>query len=151
MGSAPPKTIKPAALIEVTTTVCESFFKATPSMTCGTSAVGERVTASISISGAWQGDVEVRMSHALARRLARELLDGDATATEDADVRDVVGELASIIGGNLKGLLPEPSALSLPSILSATGRPAAARPRPDLVQAFTVGDDAFEVSVAQAN
>ena len=34
-----------------------------------------------------------------------------------ADIADALGELANIIGGNVKSLLPEPCALSLPHVL----------------------------------
>jgi chemotaxis protein CheX len=34
----------------------------------------------------------------------------------EADVADAVGELANMIGGNIKSLLPGPSALTLPLV-----------------------------------
>ena len=37
---------------------------------------------------------------------------GDVT---DPDIRDVVGEFANVIGGNVKSVMPGPSVLSLPS------------------------------------
>ncbi len=44
-------------------------------------------------------------------------------AVEDvspADVLDAVGELVNIVGGNLKGMLPSPTGLSLPSVTDGT-------------------------------
>lgn len=35
----------------------------------------------------------------------------------DDDVRDAMGELANMIGGNLKGLMPEETCVSTPSVL----------------------------------
>lgn len=40
----------------------------------------------------------------------------------DADVRDAMGELANMIGGNLKGLMPEETCVSLPLVLVETSR-----------------------------
>jgi chemotaxis protein CheX len=40
----------------------------------------------------------------------------DEAEVGDGEVADAFGELANIIGGNLKCLLPEPSQLSLPTV-----------------------------------
>jgi chemotaxis protein CheX len=37
---------------------------------------------------------------------------------DDEDVADAVGELANMIGGNIKGLMPGPSVLTLPVVAS---------------------------------
>ncbi len=75
------------------------------------------VSASVSVTGAWWGHVEIRCSKTAARQAAAALFGlGDAEASND-DVTDAVGELANIIGGNVKSLLPEPCALSLPHVL----------------------------------
>jgi chemotaxis protein CheX len=87
----------------------------------------------------------VRLSPALARRLAREILQIEAASTDDAGVRDVAGEVANMIGGNLKALLPEPCRLSLPRVVVDSGPGEGA-----LVQAFAVGADTFEVCVEAA-
>ena len=42
------------------------------------------------------------------------------------DVQDALGEVANVVGGNLKALLPEGSTLSLPVV--GYERPTAARP-----------------------
>lgn len=133
------------AVIEVTNAVCESLLGVMPIPCVAPLPAGERVTARVSISGAWRGAVEVRISRALAARLVREVLQAEPCSTDDPDVRDIVGELANMIGGNLKALLPEPCSLSLPSVANE-GRPA----RVDLLQAFVLGEDAFEVAVAGA-
>jgi chemotaxis protein CheX len=58
-------------------------------------------------------------SEVTRRMLALEESDG---AVSDADVADAVGELVNMIGGNVKSLMPGPSALSLPVV--AAGRVA---------------------------
>jgi chemotaxis protein CheX len=79
-------------------------------------AVGERVAGSVSITGSWSGHVVVEVSLEAARRIAAELLGLAEDELEDSDVADAVGELANVVGGNIKSLLPPPNALSLPVV-----------------------------------
>jgi chemotaxis protein CheX len=131
------------ALIEVTSAVCEALLGAAPVTRDVASATGERIYASVSIRGAWRGDVEVRLSPSMARRFAREAFQIEPGPSDDPVVMDMAGEVANMIGGNLKALLPEPCALSLPVVLRTARREGG-----DVVQAFALGDDAFEVVVA---
>lgn len=75
------------------------------------------VSASVSVTGAWWGHVVIRCSSTAARNAAAALLGVELHDATNEDVTDAVGELANIIGGNVKCLLPEPCALSLPSVL----------------------------------
>lgn len=74
------------------------------------------VTASVSVTGAWRGHVLISCSDAAARHVAAALLGIDFDDVAEEDIADALGELANIIGGNVKSLLPEPSALSLPHV-----------------------------------
>jgi chemotaxis protein CheX len=74
------------------------------------------VSASVSVTGAWQGHVVVTCSSSASRNAAAVLLGVDLADVTPEDVTDAVGELVNIIGGNVKSLLPEPSALSLPVV-----------------------------------
>ena len=70
--------------------------------------------ASVTIAGAWNGAVSVGCSRPLARRAAASMFalpTGDITPEH---MQDALSELANIIGGNVKALLPGPSTLSLP-------------------------------------
>jgi chemotaxis protein CheX len=85
------------------------------------------LSATISIGGPWTATLEVTMSSALAARFAGALLACDpATLTQD-DIDDAIGELANVVGGNVKGMLEDGSVatLSLPvvsrSVPSVTG------------------------------
>lgn len=73
------------------------------------------VSGSVSVSGGWFGDVVVSCSSVLARNAAAELFAMSSGDVTDPDIRDVVGELANVIGGNVKSVMPGPSVLSLPS------------------------------------
>jgi chemotaxis protein CheX len=75
------------------------------------------VSASVSVTGAWRGHVVVRCSAAAARNAAAALLGVELEDVTPDDVTDALGELANIIGGNVKSLLAEPCALSLPHVL----------------------------------
>jgi chemotaxis protein CheX len=80
------------------------------------------LSAAVSLTGAWCGHVVVSFSALAARNAAAALLGIETGQVTGADITDAVGELANVIGGNVKGLLPEPSALSLPYVLSGAAR-----------------------------
>jgi chemotaxis protein CheX len=73
------------------------------------------VSGRVSVSGGWFGEVVICCSAPLALRAAAELFAMSPDDVADDDVRDVVGEFANVIGGNVKSVMPGPSALSLPS------------------------------------
>lgn len=71
---------------------------------------------SVTIEGRSQAIVTVDCSEALARRLGGAMFDTDPSTLSDEEVADALGEVANIIGGNIKALLPGPSRLGLPQI-----------------------------------
>jgi chemotaxis protein CheX len=73
----------------------------------------------ILVTGAWQGAISFTCTAAFARAAADRIFEGQCTSPED--VRDAIGELTNIIGGGIKGLMPAPSRLSLPSVSEAAG------------------------------
>lgn len=73
------------------------------------------VTGCVQIVGAWRGAVTLQVPLPLARNLAEQMLQPEEPPTI-ADVRDAVGELANVIGGNVKALFPGPSQTSLPAV-----------------------------------
>jgi len=73
-----------------------------------------RVHASIAVTGGWSGHVTLDVSRTGADELARRMLMADEVT--EADVVDAVGELVNVLGGNVKGLLLEESALGLPQV-----------------------------------
>jgi chemotaxis protein CheX len=79
-------------------------------------------SASVTIKGAWDGMVSLETTRAGAQNVTRSLLalDSDADDLADSDLVDAIGELVNMVGGNVKGLVPGPSRLSLP--LVAAGR-----------------------------
>ncbi|MCK4176679.1 chemotaxis protein CheX [Aciditerrimonas ferrireducens] len=81
-------------------------------------AKGPALTASVAISGAWNGLVSLQVTEPAARALAQAVFAVPQVGFED--LADAVGELVNIVGGNLKGLLPAPTQLSLPTVATGT-------------------------------
>ncbi|MCL6503153.1 MAG: chemotaxis protein CheX [Pirellulales bacterium] len=74
------------------------------------------LAASVQVTGAWQGALVLECAPPLARCIAARLFNIDENEATPADMRDALGEIANIVGGNLKARLPGPSALSLPMV-----------------------------------
>lgn len=70
--------------------------------------------AVISIAGHWNGAIVVACNRRLARQAAATMLSLPAAEIDDECWRDTLNEVANIIGGNIKALLPGPSRLGLP-------------------------------------
>lgn len=81
---------------------------------------GDRLTASVFLEGSWNGAVSIECSRQQACDLAGRFLCGDAPSEVDDDVRDVMGELANIIGGNFKSTLGADVRLSVPSVIDGS-------------------------------
>ena len=81
------------------------------------------VTSTVQITGEWVGAVSLGLSAGLADRVASTMFEVpvDALSTDEHD--DAVGEMANVVGGNVKALLPGPSALSLPSVIAGEAPP----------------------------
>ena len=79
--------------------------------------VGARTfTGCVQITGAWEGAVTVHCSEALAKILTAAMFMVDPDETTPEEVSDALGELANMVGGNVKALLPEPCRISLPAV-----------------------------------
>jgi chemotaxis protein CheX len=108
-------------LLEITSEVWSSYLDVEgdqPLLPLVTPGEARGVCASVSLTGAWRGHVVVVCSANASREAAAALMGIDTDSVSDEDVADALGELANVIGGNLKSLLPEPSALSLPHVVS---------------------------------
>lgn len=79
----------------------------------------ERLVASVELKGGWNGEVLVECGAPQACRFAGHFLGTATPACADSVVLDVLGELANVIGGNLKSMLARGIQLSLPSVAAA--------------------------------
>ena len=105
-------------LTRITRDVWDSFLEAdslvaqpTP---CTLSA--SQVTACVHLTGAYVGSVTVQCSEAAAWRVASVLFAAPVETLTGSEVTDAMGEVANMIGGNIKSLVPGPSTLSLPTV-----------------------------------
>ena len=89
------------------------------------------VHSTVSITGSWHGHLVYASSRQAARRAAAAFLALEVDEVAQEDVSDVLGELANIVGGNVKAMLPAGCFLSLPTVVlapeSASYYPAAER------------------------
>jgi chemotaxis protein CheX len=79
--------------------------------------------ANVSLSGDWEAVVMFELEPAMAAKLSATLLGVDETEVSDDDLADTIGEVANVIGGNLKALVPGNTVMSLPVVSLRTTRP----------------------------
>ncbi len=78
---------------------------------------GDRLTSFVHLTGAWNGAVLLDCNPRQACQFAGRILSMDTPEAVDDDVRDVLGELANMIGGNLKGSMAGAISLSMPTVM----------------------------------
>lgn len=81
------------------------------------SQVTDAVTAAIFLSGTWKGAVILECSQSEASGFTARLMKISEPAGINDDVRDALGEIVNMIGGNMKSILPAGVSLSIPSVL----------------------------------
>jgi len=79
-----------------------------------------QLAGAVHIAGAWNGTVLLACSEPLGRRAASLMLGVPPESVALTDVHDALAELTNIVGGGIKGLLPSPSMLSLPTVTCGT-------------------------------
>jgi chemotaxis protein CheX len=77
----------------------------------------DRLTAAVRLQGDGNRSVLIECDHAQACRVAGRFLSVAPPKTDDPVVSDVLGELANMIGGNLKCVLNQGADLSIPSVV----------------------------------
>jgi chemotaxis protein CheX len=78
---------------------------------------GNRLTSIVYLDGDWNGAISLACSALQACEFAGRILSLDPPDTVDDDVRDVLGELANMIGGNVKSAMATGVRLSIPSVM----------------------------------
>jgi chemotaxis protein CheX len=77
----------------------------------------DRLSSWVDVVGPWTGSVVLTTGRQTAADLCRALLGDHAPELlNHEDVADAFGELANVVGGNVKAALPGPSALGLPEV-----------------------------------
>lgn len=116
------------ALAELTQAVWESFVDAEiplvdlygAPLEVGPDGV---VVGTIAIHGPHEGRVNVALPAGAASAAAARMLDIELADVVEADVHDATGELANMIGGNVKAMLEGDHRLGLPSVTVAPTDP----------------------------
>jgi chemotaxis protein CheX len=80
----------------------------------------DRVTASITLEGDSQGAVSLECNRNQACQFAGRFLSMDPPAAMDDDVRDMLGELVNMIGGNIKSVMASNARLSMPCVIDGS-------------------------------
>jgi chemotaxis protein CheX len=75
------------------------------------------VLGKVTISGNWRGSVTLGCSPSVARRAAAAMFGKEPAETDPGEIRDALGELTNMVGGNFKTLLKGDCRLSVPNVL----------------------------------
>ena len=78
---------------------------------------GDRLTATVNLTGDWPGVLALECGHEQACAFAARFLSMEKPEIVDDVVRDVLGELSNMIGGNLKCVLAGGLKLSMPTVV----------------------------------
>jgi chemotaxis protein CheX len=108
-------------ITQVTTIVWESVLGIVlvPELTIP--VVERPVVGCVKVTGAFNGAVTIECGEALARDAAATMFGVAPRLAGVAEIRDAVGELVNMTGGNVKALLPAVSSLSLPTVVEQGG------------------------------
>lgn len=120
-----PAELSPVILPSEVAQIVESVFAAMLSMEvsqCGTPWFpgDDRLTSALHLAGDWNGAVLLECDRRQACRFAGRFLSIEPPETVDDVVRDVLGELANMIGGNMKCGMTPGVRLSMPTVLDGS-------------------------------
>ena len=76
----------------------------------------DQLTSAVHLSGVWNGALLFECDRRQACQFAGRFLSMDPPEAVTDDVRDVLGELANMIGGNIKSAVAAGLSLSMPSV-----------------------------------
>jgi chemotaxis protein CheX len=81
---------------------------------------GDRLTAAVHLAGDWNGAVLIECDRRQACQFAARFLGLALPECVDDVVRDVLGELINMIGGNIKSVLTRGIQLSMPMVVDGS-------------------------------
>ncbi len=116
-----PLSIYRADLARIVVSVFQTMLELeiTATETAGAPAA-DGLTAAVYFAGAWKGAVLLECTRPQAFEFTHRLMAIDAPEAINDDVRDALGELANMLAGNLKSVLPHGIGLSMPSVVEGT-------------------------------
>lgn len=106
----------------------------------------------VHIVGTWNGTVLYLPTEEFARRAAAIMLDVPLESVTTDDIHDAAAELCNIVAGSLKGVLPGPSSLSLPTVAEGANYEVRVRKaRPMLRACFRCEGETLQVAVLESD
>lgn len=112
--------------------------------------VEDCIVATVQITGAWRGSVSVTLPRPLARTVASAFFGAPAEEVTAEQQRECAGEVANIIGGNIKAVAPSPSQLSLPAVSDGVGSDEVTGERVVLETVLESQGERFVIAVREA-
>jgi CheY-specific phosphatase CheX len=105
--------------------------------------------SSVEVRGAFRGRVTVACSAALARVVASRMFGGTDENVTGAEVLDALHEVANVVAGNVKGLLPVPNDVGLPDDVLPPDLYQAATPEGARRLRFLLGGEPMWIAVRE--
>ncbi len=78
------------------------------------------MTGTVQISGGFAGAVHLICGRSVVRAAAARMFSVPEAELTDEDLRDALGELTNMVGGNVKTLLPGSEFISLPTVIEGS-------------------------------
>lgn len=150
----PTETVSEQDVLHIAETVCDTLLDVKVSVQAEPSKNAEAsVSRQVRLKGGWNGSVKVECSEPLARHAASVTFGGAPQDATDDDLKDVVGEIANMVGGNMKALMPGPTQLTLPESPLELDEEESHEPtrtkRPSLVLQLEARGEPLTVSVCE--
>ena len=119
--AAPDSGLVQAALEQVWESMLYAVAEPLPA---GSDPLAGALEASITVSGAWDGELRLFCDGDAARQMAATMLGAPHDEElPELDVHDAVGEILNVVGGSVKGALEGESRLGLPQVRPADRLP----------------------------
>jgi chemotaxis protein CheX len=112
-------TIQPAVVHDIVVEIWETMLglEASPTASEPPADRGREVCAAVQVTGTWEGAAVIECPEAVAASFTAAMLGLDDEEPAEGDVHDVMGELANMVGGNLKAVIGGETQLSLPTVV----------------------------------
>jgi chemotaxis protein CheX len=108
------------------------------------------MTAVVQITGSWQGATMVRCTSEMAHHIGAAMFGIEPGSASSEEVQDALGEVANMIAGNFKSLLPPGCQLSLPAVVEGRDyRVEVPGAHPIVALAFTSFKQPFQVGLLE--
>jgi chemotaxis protein CheX len=104
------------AIAEITREIFDVMFGADLVEVSGNGTPQAEVTSLIHVTGETPCTVQLVFAAGLGTRLTATMFGLPEGELDDSSIADALGELANMVGGSVKSMLPAPSRMSLPSV-----------------------------------